>query len=101
VYSATSLSVATADATSVRGALLKGAARRGFDIVVAWLVCRLRRSLSDLIDVLGELRPSRYQHPQWSRFLVGVLGVFSEFERSMIRDRVLAGLDRQCRSEIP
>ena len=28
------------------------------------------------------------------RMLVGRLGVFSEFERAMIRDRVLAGLDR-------
>jgi hypothetical protein len=37
-------------------ALLKGVARREFDIVAAWSVCRLGRSLSDLIDLLGELR---------------------------------------------
>ena len=37
-------------------ALLKGVARREFDIVAAWSVCRLGRSLSDLIGLLGELR---------------------------------------------
>jgi DNA invertase Pin-like site-specific DNA recombinase len=36
-------------------ALLKGVARRDFDIVAAWSVCRLGRSLSDLIGLLGEL----------------------------------------------
>ena len=37
-------------------AMLKGVARREFDIVAAWSVCRLGRSLSDLIGLLGELR---------------------------------------------
>ena len=85
-------------------ALLKGVARREFDVVAAWSVCRLGRSLSDLIDLLGELRSrdiDLYLHQQAldtstpsGRALFGMLGVFSEFERAMIRDRVLAGLDR-------
>ena len=85
-------------------ALLKGVARREFDIVAAWSVCRLGRSLSDLIGLLGELRSrdvDLYLHQQAldtstpsGRMLFGMLGVFSEFERAMIRDRVLAGLDR-------
>ena len=85
-------------------ALLKGVARREFDIVAAWSVCRLGRSLPDLIGLLGELqvprhRPlsapagPRYQHAI-GPMLFGMLGVFSEFERAMIRDRVMAGLDR-------
>ena len=37
-------------------ALLKGVARREFDIVAAWPVCRLGRSLSDLIGLLGEFQ---------------------------------------------
>jgi Resolvase, N terminal domain len=37
-------------------ALLKGVARREFDAVASWSVCRLGRSLSDLIGLLGELR---------------------------------------------
>jgi DNA invertase Pin-like site-specific DNA recombinase len=85
-------------------ALLKGVARREFDIVAAWSVCRLGRSLSDLIGLLGELRSrdiDLYLHQQAldtstpsGRMLFGMLGVFSEFERAMIRDRVQAGLDR-------
>jgi DNA invertase Pin-like site-specific DNA recombinase len=85
-------------------ALLKGVARRDFDIVAAWSVCRLGRSLSDLIGLLGELRSrdlDLYLHQQAldtstpsGRALFGMLGVFSEFERSLIRDRVMAGLDR-------
>jgi DNA invertase Pin-like site-specific DNA recombinase len=82
-------------------ALLKGVARREFDIVAAWSVCRLGRSLSDLIGLLGELRSrdiALYLHQQArdtstpsGRML---FGMFSEFERAMIRDRVMAGLDR-------
>ena len=85
-------------------ALLKGVARREFDVVAAWSVCRLGRSLSDLVGLLGELRSrdvDLYLHQQAldtstpsGRMLFGMLGVFSEFERAMIRDRVMAGLDR-------
>jgi DNA invertase Pin-like site-specific DNA recombinase len=85
-------------------ALLKGVARREFDLVAAWSVCRLGRSLSDLIALLNELQArdvDLYLHQQAldtgtpsGRALFGMLGVFSEFERAMIRDRVMAGLDR-------
>ncbi len=85
-------------------ALLKGVARREFDIVAAWSVCRLGRSLSDLISLLNELQARNidlYLHQQAldtstpsGRMLFGMLSVFSEFERTMIRDRVMAGLDR-------
>ena len=85
-------------------ALLKGLASREFNIVAAWSVCRLGRSLSDLIGLLGELRSrdiDLYLHQQAldtstpsGKMLFGMLGVFSEFKRTMIRDRVMAGLDR-------
>ena len=82
-------------------ALLKGVARREFDLVAAWWVCRLGRSLPDLIGLLGELQArdvDLFLHQQAldtstpsGRMLFGMLGVFSEFERAMIRDRVMAG----------
>jgi DNA invertase Pin-like site-specific DNA recombinase len=85
-------------------ALLRGVTRREFDIVAAWSVCRLGRSLPDLVGLLGELRVrdvDLYLHQQAvdtstpsGRMLFGMLGVFAEFERAMIRDRVMAGLDR-------
>ena len=72
--------------------------------MAAWSVCRLGRSLSDLVVLLGELQArgiDLYLHQQGldtgtpsGRALFGMLGVFSEFERAMIRDRVMAGLDR-------
>ncbi len=37
-------------------ALLRGVTRREFDIVAAWSVCRLDRSLPDLIGLLAELQ---------------------------------------------
>lgn len=85
-------------------ALLKGIARREFDLVAAWSVCRLGRSLQDLVAFLAEMQSRRiglYLHVQGldtttpaGRALFGMLSVFSEFERSMIRDRVVAGLNR-------
>jgi DNA invertase Pin-like site-specific DNA recombinase len=85
-------------------ALLKGVSRKEFDLVAAWSVCRLGRSLPDLISMLSELRSrdiDLYLHLQAldtstpsGRALFGMLSVFSEFERAMIRDRVMAGLER-------
>ena len=85
-------------------ALLRGIARREYDIVAAWSVCRLGRSLSDLIGFLGDLNAKGvdlYLHQQGldtstpsGRMLFQMLGVFSEFERAIIRDRIVAGQQR-------
>lgn len=85
-------------------ALLKGIARREFDMVAAWSVCRLGRSLPDLVGFLEELRARNvdlYVHQNGldtstpsGRLLFSLLSVFSQFEREMVRERVLAGLDR-------
>jgi len=85
-------------------ALLKGVAQRRFDIVAAWSVDRLGRSLADLIGFLQELHGvgiDLYLHQQGlntttpaGKALFGMLGVFAEFERSMIVERVNAGLAR-------
>jgi DNA invertase Pin-like site-specific DNA recombinase len=85
-------------------ALLRGVARREFDLVAAWSVDRLGRSLQDLVGLLGDLQArgiDLYLHQQGldtstpsGRMLFQMLGVFSEFERAMIRERILAGLER-------
>jgi DNA invertase Pin-like site-specific DNA recombinase len=84
--------------------LLKDAARRKFDIVAAWSVDRLGRSLQDLVSLLNEIHAVNvdlYLHQQGvdtttpaGRALFQMLGVFAEFERALIRERVLAGLNR-------
>ncbi len=85
-------------------ALCKGIARRDFDMVAAWSVDRLGRSLSHLVTFLDELRAKDvdlYLHKQGldtstpaGRALFGMLSVFSEFERCMIGERIKAGLAR-------
>ena len=85
-------------------ALLRGVARREFDLVAAWSVDRLGRSLQDLVASLGELQAKGvglYLHQQGidtttpaGKALFQMLGVFAEFERAMIRERVMAGLAR-------
>jgi DNA invertase Pin-like site-specific DNA recombinase len=85
-------------------ALLKGVARRDFLLIAAWSVDRLGRSLPHLVGFLGEIEAKSvdlYLHQQGldtstsaGRALFGMLSVFAEFERSMIRERIMAGLKR-------
>jgi DNA invertase Pin-like site-specific DNA recombinase len=84
--------------------LLKAATRRRIDVVAAWSVDRLGRSLQDLVAFLAELNAvgcDLYLERQAvdtttpaGRALFQMLGVFAEFERSIIQERVKAGLAR-------
>lgn len=84
--------------------LLKAATRREFDMVAAWSVDRLGRSLQDLVGFLAEIQAAGvdlYLHQQAidtstpaGRALFQMMGVFAEFERSMIRERVNSGIAR-------
>jgi DNA invertase Pin-like site-specific DNA recombinase len=84
--------------------LLLGIQRKDFDVVAAWSVDRLGRSLQHLLGFLGELRGKGvdlYLHQQGvdtstpgGKALFQMLGVFAEFERAMIVERVHAGLRR-------
>jgi len=83
-------------------ALLRGVARKDFDVVASWSVDRLGRSLLDLVGLLQELHSTGvdlYLHQQGvntttpaGRAMFQMMGVFAEFEREMIRERVKAGL---------
>lgn len=85
-------------------ALLEGIARRDFDMVAAWSVDRLGRSLQHLVGFLEELRAKGvdlYLHRQGldtstpaGRAMFQMCGVFAEFERAMIQERVKAGMQR-------
>jgi len=84
--------------------LLKGATRGDYDMIAAWSVDRLGRSLQHLVEFLGEINAAGvdlYLHTQGldtstpaGRAMFGMLGVFAEFERSMIVARVKSGLAR-------
>jgi DNA invertase Pin-like site-specific DNA recombinase len=77
-------------------------------MVMAWSVDRLGRSLQDLVAFLSELHALRidlFLHQQGldtttpaGEAMFQMMGVFAEFERAMIQERVRAGLAR-TRSE--
>ena len=84
--------------------MLKDAVRRKFDMLAAWSVDRLGRSLPDLVNALKDLHEAGvglFLHQQGldtttasGRAMYGMMGVFAEYERAMIRERVNAGLAR-------
>jgi len=84
--------------------MLKDAVRGRFDVVMVWAVDRLGRSLPDLVSSMQELQSASVDlfimqqaldtTTPAGRAMFGMLGVFAEFERSMIQSRVKSGLDR-------
>jgi DNA invertase Pin-like site-specific DNA recombinase len=85
-------------------ALCRDATKRRFDMIMAWSVDRLGRSLQDLVAFLSEIHAPRidlYLRQQGldtttpaGKALFQMMGVFAEFERAMIQERVRAGLAR-------
>jgi DNA invertase Pin-like site-specific DNA recombinase len=84
--------------------LLKAVIRRKIDVVAAWSVDRLGRSRQDLVGFLSELNAAGadlYLERQAvdtstpaGRALFQMLGVFAEFERAIIQERIHAGIAR-------
>ena len=85
-------------------ALCIGAVRRDFDLVMAWSVDRLGRSLQHLVSFLSDIHANGvdlYLHQQGidtttptGKAMFQMCGVFAEFERAMIQNRINAGLAR-------
>ena len=84
--------------------LLKGVIRKDFDVVMVWDVSRLGRSLKHLVELLEEFNTkgvNLYFHQQGidtttpsGKMMFQMCGVFAEFERSILQERVKAGLER-------
>ena len=74
------------------------------ELIAAWSVDRLGRSLQDLVSFLTEVHAlgiNLFLHQQGidtttpaGKALFQMMGVFAEFERAMIRERVKSGLER-------
>jgi DNA invertase Pin-like site-specific DNA recombinase len=85
-----------------RELLLKAARRREVDVVVVWRLDRWGRSLPDLVVTLRELTELRVGFVSLAealdlttpsgRAMTGMLAVFAEFEREILRERVRAGI---------
>ena len=87
-----------------RETLIAAARRREIDCVLVWRLDRWGRSLLDLVNTLQELNALDVGFVSLcealdlttpsGRALAGMLAVFAEFERDILRDRVKAGIDR-------
>jgi DNA invertase Pin-like site-specific DNA recombinase len=84
--------------------VLKDAVRRRFDVLLVWSIDRLGRSVLHVANALAELdaagirlycdREGIDSSTPMGRAMIQMASVFGEQERSMLRSRVLAGLDR-------
>ena len=87
-----------------RETLIEAARRREIDCVLVWRLDRWGRSLVDLVNTLQELNALDVGFVSLSealdlttlsgKALAGMLAVFAEFERDILRDRVKAGIDQ-------
>jgi len=85
-----------------REELLKLARQRKIDCILVWRLDRFGRSLADLITTLDELNSLGVSFVSLNesldlttpsgKALAGMLAVFAEFERSILKERVKAGI---------
>ena len=83
--------------------MMKDSTKRKFDVVMVWSIDRLGRSLQNLMEILNDLKSKNidlYMDQQaidtttpTGSLLFSVIGAFAEFEKSIIRERVISGLD--------
>jgi DNA invertase Pin-like site-specific DNA recombinase len=91
-----------------RESLMKAARRREIDVIVVWRLDRWGRSVADLMATLGEmtglgmgfvsLTEALDLTTPTGRAMAGMLAIFAEFEREILRERVRAGI-AQARKE--
>ena len=87
--------------------MMKDSTKRKFDVVMVWSIDRLGRSLQDLMEILNDLNAKNidlYFDQQsidtttpTGSLMFSLLGAFSQFEREMIRERVVSGLENARR----
>ena len=88
--------------------LIKDAYRKKFDSVVCWDISRIGRSMKELVLFLSDMkdrdigicsvRQGFDTSTSMGEIMFQFVGILSSWEREMIRERTLAGLDR-ARSE--
>lgn len=82
--------------------LMEDARKRRIDGILVWKLDRFGRSLKSLVTTLEELRALGIQFVSYTenldfstpagRAMANLIGVFAEFERDLIRERVRAGI---------
>ena len=84
--------------------MLKECTKRRFDLVMCWDISRLGRSAQHLIEIMNELQSLRIDlfflkqgmdtSSASGRMMFSVFGALAEYERELIRERVIAGQAR-------
>ncbi|AWW49449.1 recombinase family protein [Polynucleobacter paneuropaeus] len=84
--------------------MMKLATQRKFEMVMCWSIDRLGRSLQHLVEILNELQAMKIDlffmqqgmdtTTPSGRMIFSVFGAIGEFERNLIRERVVAGQQR-------
>ena len=87
--------------------LMKMVTKKEIDLIACWSVDRLGRSLQHLVVFLAEINDRNvdlYLHTQGldtstpaGRAMFSMLSVFAEFERAIMRERIIAGLKRSTK----
>jgi DNA invertase Pin-like site-specific DNA recombinase len=87
--------------------LMKMVTKKEIDLIACWSVDRLGRSLQHLVSFLAEINERNvdlYLHTQGldtstpaGRAMFSMLSVFAEFERAIMRERIIAGLKRSTK----
>ena len=85
-----------------RAELMKAARTRRIDVVVVWKLDRWGRSVADLVTTMKELHALGVAFVSLTesldlttpvgRAMAGLLAIFAEFERDVLRERILAGM---------
>jgi DNA invertase Pin-like site-specific DNA recombinase len=85
-------------------AMLDAARRREFDVLLVWRYDRFARSLRELVNALAEFDGLGIEFVSYSegadtttpqgKLLFGIMASLAEFERSLIAERVKAGMQR-------
>ena len=84
--------------------LLKRSTRREFDVVMVWAIDRLGRSIQHLVSFMNDMQSvgiDLYIHQQAidtttpsGRMIFGIFSALGEYERELIRERIIAGQKR-------
>ena len=84
--------------------MMKMATKRQFEMVMCWSIDRLGRSLQHLVEILNELQAMKIDlffmqqgmdtTTPSGRMIFSVFGAIGEFERNLIRERVISGQQR-------
>jgi DNA invertase Pin-like site-specific DNA recombinase len=85
-------------------AMMKASNQRKFDMILVWSIDRLGRSLQNLVELLNDLQSMRVDlmflqqgmdtSTSSGRMMFSIFGALAEFERNLIRERVVAGQNR-------